>query len=418
MLKLLLIAMATFNLNAQEPIQEEVTPAATEQETRDVLAAQKTVDYKAQMGKLTPTLGDRNINEVENPWTAYIKNTEGNVLVKRHDAKGNIIIAFAPLEGTLLRSRDLIDIEANGRAELEFKDSKTLNLGPSTLIRIEKQDTCTLLLGSMRVRAKETKEGNNIFVYAPNVFITTHPKSDLAIRYDGSEKKSQVACFDGTLNANGIRDSKELTGFDRTISGGETINVVTTYEKGRETYLPTETEKLSLESKKELLESFYTDPSQVDSWEYTRISTSFLRFAPTLEYATFNELTDTKYFNFTLGYIPLIYLGSIFYLEPYFYVSFANPFDQLFYRVGGSLQINPFFGAYVGLGGGVFWIHKDTTNYGGDFAFNIGYTFAEKLLSFIDGFRFSYFVSNASGLHERAYMFSLVVNIGRGRELY
>jgi hypothetical protein len=419
MLQLLIIALTVLNLNAEEiaPVAP-VTPVMVDQETKEALPVKATVDYKAQMEKLTPKLDKQKIETVEQPWLAYVKSVEGKVQIKRYNDKGDIIITFPPVEGTLLKSRDVIDIESNGRAELGFKNMDTINLGPSTLLRIEKADTYTLLLGSMRIRAKNKKEKQNIYVYAPNTAVVTQPKADLAIRYDGKEKISQIACFDGKLTVNGIRDSKELKAFERGIESGQTMSVVTSFEKGREAYIPTEPERLSLESKRALLESFYSDPSKVDSWEYTRIATSFFRFAPSFEYTKFRELTDKTYINFTLGYVPLIYLGSIFYLEPYFYVSFANPFTNFFYRVGGSLQINPFAGAYLGIGGGVFWIHGDTADYGSDFTFNVGYTLAEKLMSFIDGFRFSYFASRASGFHNTSYMLSVIINISHGRELY
>jgi hypothetical protein len=407
MLKLLILTLLSFNLNAQESPDEALPISAK-------------VDYKAQMEKLEAKLGKTKIEDVEKPWIAYCKSVEGKVLIERYNNKGDIVVAFHPAEGTLLRDNDVVNIESNGRAELEFKNNDTINLGPSTILRVEKQDAYTLLVGSMRVRSKKKKDNDkqDIYVYAPNISVLTQPSTDMAVRYNGQEKTTQIACFDGKLTVNGLRDSKELKGFEKTVIGGETMGVVTTYEKNGEAYFPTEPERLSLESKKALLESFYNDPSKVDSWEYTRISTSFLRFAPSFEYSKFNDIAGTTHTNFTLGYIPLIYFGSIFYLEPYFYVSLASPFDLFFYRIGGTLQINPFAGAYLGAGGGVFWIHKDTANYGSDFTFHVGYTFAEKLLTFIDGLRFSYFSSHASGLSQKAYMFSVILNIGHGRELY
>jgi hypothetical protein len=396
-----LTALVAFNVNAQDD--------------NDAALIKAPVDYKTQIDVLKPTLGDIKIKDIQHPWLAYVKTVEGKVLVKRHNKGGDILLTFLAEEKDLLTNADIVDVGSNGRIEIEFQNTELVNLGPSTVLRIEQKSSYTLLVGSVRVRTPREKEPKKIFVYAPNVNIALEGNADFVVRYDDKLRTTNLACFDGKLNIVGIRDSKEQKGFEKNLVRGDRLDVITTNEKNKEVYIPTEPEKLSMDSKKEILESFYSDPKQVDQWEYTRLATGFFRFATSFEYAKFS---DTAYANFTLGYVPLIYLGSIFYLEPYFHVSFASPFDLFFYRVGGVFQINPFNGAYFGLGGGAFWIHKDTSEYGADFTIHIGYTFAEKIMTFIDGFRLAYFVSEASGLHEKAFMFSVIINIGRGRELY
>lgn len=423
-LNILMVALFfAFNVYAQNEVvftTDEEVKIDMPQEGADQIPLKNTVNYKTQIETLKPKLGDKKIEEMLNPWIAYVKVVEGKVLIKRHNKKGDIILTFPAEEKDLLTNSDVVDVGNNGRVELEFKNKDTLNLGPSTILRVEQKSAYTLLVGSLRIRAPKSKESKNILVYAPNAEVSATSKSevDFIVRYDDKLRTSNIVCFIGKLNINGVRDSKEQKGFEKTILRGDRLDIITTNEKNKEIYIATEPEKLSIDSKKQLLESFYSDPKQVNSWEYTKFSTSFFRFATSLEYARFREVSDTAYVNFTLGYVPLISLGSIFYLEPYLHVSFASPFDLFFYRVGAVLQVNPFSGTYVGLGGGAFWIHNNTGTYGADFTMHIGYSFAEKLMSFIDGFRFAYFASEASGLHEKAFMLSMIINIGTGRELY
>ena len=377
------------------------------------------VDYKTQIEILRPKLGDKKIEEVQNPWIAYVKSVEGKVLIKRHNKAGDIVITFSAEEKDLLTNSDVVDIGSNGRVELEFKNKDIINLGPSTVLKIEQKNAYTLLVGSLRVRApKNKKESKTILVYAPNVNVSSENGVDFVVRYDDKLRTSNLVCFNGKFNARGIRDSKEQKGFEKNLVRGDRLDVITTNEKDKEVYIATEPEKLSMDSKRQILESFYSDPTQVDLWEYRKLSTSFFRFATSFEYARFREVSDTAYANFTFGYVPLVYLGSVFYLEPYFHISFANPFSLLFYRAGAVVQVNIINGLYFGLGGGAFWIHKESSKYGADFTTHLGYTFAEKVMGFIDGFRMAYFMSQASGLHERAFMFSMVINFSAGRELY
>lgn len=416
-----LTMLVAFNANAQDDstitveqdIKVELPDSGNDTET-----IKTSVDYKTQIEVLRPKLGDTKIQDVQLPWLAYVKSVEGKVLVKRHNKAGDILLTFQVEEKDLLTKSDIVDVGSNGRIEIEFQNRELVNLGPSTVLRIEQKSSYTLLVGSLRVRTHREKEPKETLVYAPNVNVVSSGDADFVVRYDDKLRTTNLACFDGKLNIVGIRDSKEQKGFEKNLTRGDRLDVITTNEKNKEVYISTEPERLSMDSKKEILESFYSDPKQVDRWDYTRLATSFFRFAGSFEYAKFREVSNTAYVNFTLGYVPLIYLGSIFYLEPYFHVSIASPFSLFFYRTGAVIQINPFNGAYLGLGGGAFWIHKDTSKYGADFTIHLGYTYAEKVLDFIDGFRVAYFSSEASGLHERAFMFSVIINIGRGRELY
>jgi len=418
---LILATFVTFNVYSQDDsaivVDQEIT-VDMPQEGSNNTTTKTTIDYKTQIEILKPKLGDKKIQDVQRPWLAYVKTVEGKVLIKRHNKKGDILLTFPAEKKDLLTNADVVDVGSNGRIELEFKNEELVNLGPSTILRVEQNNAYTLLVGSLRIRASKNKENKDLLVYAPNVNIVSTEGVDLVVRYDDKLRTTSIACFDGNLNASGIRDSKEQKGFEKNLVRGDRFDIITTTEKNKEVYLATELERLSMDSKKQLLENFYSDPNQVDSWEYTRFATSFGRFATSFEYAKFREVSDTAYANFTLGYVPLIYLGSIFYLEPYFHISFANPFDLFFYRAGAAVQINPINGLYFGAGGGAFWIQKDSSRYGADFTLHLGYTFAEKLLTFIDGFRMAYFSSQASGLHERAFMFSIIINVGRGRELY
>ena len=412
---------ATF-INVDEETRLEVPKEG--KETAPVTVA---VDPKKQIETLRPKLGNKKIDTIEKPWVGYIKNVEGSPLVKRYNRAGDIILSFTASEDTLLMEGDVLDIEESGRAELYFKNGVTVNLGPATVFRIDQnfaskkqQDSSfTLMIGSARVRAKDPREIYSVWMFAPNAAVNSVDVADFAVRYDGKVKTTYVACFDGNIKTTGLRDSKDNKSYNKSLAVGQTMNVVTAYEKDRELYIASEPEKLSREAKRSLLESFYKDPQTVDSWEYTRAATSFARFAGSFEYAKFREIPNTTYANFTVGYVPLIYLGSIFYIEPYFHISVASPFSLFFFRGGGSLQIVPINGVYAGVGGGVFWIHKDTSGYGGDFTVYAGYTFADKLLmNLMDGLRVSYFSSNASGLHEKSFMFSVIINISNGRELY
>jgi len=426
MIKLNILILATvfaFNLYAKDDSTTVVDQSAKFDVTQDGIDTPPItakVDYKTQLDLLTPKLGDRTIEQIQHPWFASVKTVEGKVLIKRYNKVGDIIITFPAEEHSLLTTADVVDVGRDGRLEIEFKNKEFINLGPSTIVKIEQKGAYTLLQGSVRVRAAKSKEPKKIVVFAPNVNVASNSKGvvDVVVRYDDKSRTTNVACFDSKLNASGMRDSKDQKGFEKVLVRGDKLDIITTNEKDKEVYIAAEPERLSMDSKKQILESFYSDPKQVDSWEYTKLATSFYRFATSFEYAKFKEISNSAYINFTVGYIPLIYLGSMFYLEPYFHVSFANPFDLFFYRVGAVLQINPMNGLYFGTGGGAFWIHQDSSKYGADFTLHVGYTFADKVMSFIDGFRLAYFASQASGLHERAFMFSMVVNIGRGRELY
>jgi len=375
------------------------------------------IDYNVQKEKLKPKLDHKSISRFDKQWIGYVKSTEGKVFIKRFRDDGNIIMAFPAEKGSLLTKNDVIDIEKNGRAELEFRHGDTINLGPLTVIKIEQEGTYTLLTGSMRLRAQKDETGRGVSIYAPNVAVFSKENIDLAVRYNDRIKTSSVVCFGGSVTARGVSDAKGLTSFEKGVNKGEIVSVITTYEKNGEAYIASDPEKISLDSKKDMLESFYSDPEKIDSWAYTKVSTGFFRFTTSLEYVTVKDITDT-YTNFSVGYVPLIYLGSVFYIEPYFYASLADPFKQAFFRAGGSFQVNPIYGAYVGLGGGAFWTSRVPSGYGADLTGYIGYTLAEKIARFIDGARFSFFASQASKVTYKTFMFSIVINIGRGRDLY
>ena len=111
-----------------------------------------------------------------------------------------------------------------------------------------------------------------------------------------------------------------------------------------------------------ILDSFTPSSDSEGMWDFSHRERQFhfARFSAGVRYYI-HKLAGPIRYTSQLEYIPLIHLHSGFYLEPYFYFSFAKPFDLFFYRVGGTLQINPFYGFYLGGGGGVFWIHKDTS---------------------------------------------------------
>lgn len=87
----------------------------------------------------------------------------------------------------------------------------------------------------------------------------------------------------------------------------------------------------------------------------------------------------------------------------------------MFMRAGGSLELYVYSGLYVGVGVGAFWM----SNGGGaglDTNMNMGYTFSDKQMGILDGFRLGYFMSKTPLYNAYSLIFSVVLNFSSGRD--
>ena len=406
----ILIALISLFLAAcSSAPQVVVQPAATEQKI--------VVDRESSVEKLKPRLGLTGINNEAQEWIAYVSDTEKNLEVKRYDVTGkDIILSFMAEKGHLLKEGDLLETSSRTKAEIIFRDGTTLRMGPKTVLKINYywlvEDTLdtkmNLLTGSVRINTGGRKKDSKLEIYAPNVAVNTQ-QADFAVRYNSTYKTTYVGCFSGTLSSSGPTDAD--------IGPNGYMTVETTYDGTKEAYIVRNSEKLKTDDKKEMLESFQSAPEQISPWEFTNVSSGYLRFLTGIEYSKFKELSN-NYYSWTLGYVPLIHLGSVVFFEPYIEAAFATPFTMTFFRTGGRLEFQFQGGFYFGLGAGIFWVSKDIDKSGPDLGLNLGYTFISKPLDVIDGLRLSYASATTKGYHQKAFMLSVLMNFYGGRELY
>ncbi len=367
------------------------------------------LDKAASIEKLKPKLDKNDFKGISQEWVAYVADPGEKLEVKRYDDEGtSIILSFMADKQHLLKVGDVLDTSIKTKSEIVFRDGSTLRLGPKSVLKIFSNTKVNLLLGSARIEIEKNKEKTNFELNAPNVTLTSQ-EADFAVRYNGSYKTTDVACFSGELFAFGLTDSKFRKTYEKKVSTNAYMTIDTVYDGTKEVYIAREPEKLSREHKEDILKSFYGNMEDVDPWEFTDISTSFLRFLMGIEYSAFKEFSN-KYIGLTLGYVPLIHIASVIYLEPYFEAAFANPFSTTFYRTGGRVELQFYRGFYVGGGGGIFWVNKAINQKGKDFGANVGYTFIKERIGFIDGVRLSYSSAAAVGYHQNSYMFSILMN--------
>lgn len=376
--------------------------------------------------KLRPVVTDEGIKVQDRVWVAYIKDVTDRLEIKRYDEKGDFVdMSFIAQKGHLLRSGDMLDSSVKSKAEVMFRDGTKLRVGPTTVLRIdsynEGQDSSrikiNLLAGSVRLDVKGSKEKNKIEVHTPNAVVDVY-RSDLTVKYDNDFKASHVACFSGEASVYSLTDGRVIKGYEKKMGSNDYMVIETTYEGPKEVYVARGPEKLDRGSKKEMLGSFYSDPEEIDPWEYTGISTNFLRFLTGFEYSSFTQLPD-KYYSWALGYVPIIHLASVVYLEPYFELAFADPFSMTFFRTGARAEFQIYDGFYAGFGAGIFWVSDKIGKAGADIGFNAGYSFINKPFDFIDGLRFSYAISKTSdGYDQRSFLFSVLMSFSNGRDLF
>lgn len=419
-MKIIIVSFFAVFFVACASTPQVVTPAVENTSEQKV-----ELDKTSSVEKLKPKLDKDGFKTLSPEWIAYVNETGDQLEVKRYDYNSSsIALSFMAQGQHLLRIGDALETSAKTKSEIIFRDGSRLRIGPRTVIKLDSYSLSSellhvklsLLTGSARVNVKKQKFKTNFEIYTPNVALTSS-KADLAVRYSSNFKTTYIACFSGNLLAYGLTDSRLRKSYERSMSDNSYMTIETTYDGTKEVYIARDPEKLTGESKKDILESFYSDPEEIDPWEFTGISTSFLRFLTGFEYSNFKEL-EKSYYSWTAGYVPLIHLFSIVYLEPYIEAAFAKPFSMTFFRTGGRLELQFYKGFYLGFGGGIFWISQDIGLKGRDLGINAGYTFVQKPLDFIDGVRFSYASAKTNGYHQKAFLFSLLVNFYKGRELY
>ena len=376
---------------------------------------------KAQIeNNLKPNIKDKKLETLSYPWIGYISDLKGKVIITRNNNEGTtVLITFEAKEGDLIREKDSIEVRPKSSAQLTLKNEAEISLAANTVFKVyqhyiddnEQNSLFDLLAGRARISVNNEKKTSSVKLYVPNAVIISK-KADFATSYDDNNKTSVIACLDGEVLIQNITNDKDRKSFSQYLSENDFMNITTSYDGENENYINTDPAKMSRNYRKNILESFNSDYKELDPWEFTRISTSFFRIAPGIEYANSSQLSSSFY-NFSIGYIPLIQTFSIFYLEPYFFVSFASS-KELFFRTGASVIMYLYRGFYAGSGIGAFWINDG----GGskmDFNISTGYTFSDKQMGIIDGLRFEYFISKTPRYHFNGFIFSLVFNFSSGR---
>ncbi|MCX6113069.1 MAG: FecR domain-containing protein [Proteobacteria bacterium] len=380
-----------------------------------------TISQEEIDNNLKPKIKGKKLEELSSPWVGYVSDIEGKVIIIRHNNDGtSVLINFEAKEGDLVHEKDVFDVGPKSSVELTLKNETEISLAPSTTFRMyqhyvdenEQNSLFNLLSGKARINVKKEKKITSIKLYASNVVISSK-KADFATSYDDMKKTSMVACLGGEISILGMTDNKERKSYAQFLGEDEYMNITTSYDGETENYINTDPTKMSRNYKKTVLESFSADYRELDPWEFTRISTSFFRIALGLEYANIQELS-TRYYNFSIGYLPLIHAFSIFYLEPYFFLSIPSS-KELFLRAGTSLVLYLYRGFYAGSGVGAFWI-TDGAGSKMDLNFSTGYTFSDKQMGIIDGLRFEYFISRTPRYRSNGIILSLVLNFSSGRD--
>jgi hypothetical protein len=368
-----------------------------------------------------PSLAGNKIEQLRAPWVGYVSDVEGKVAIKRHNRDATaVLMTFEAKNGDLINEKDVLEVNAKSSVKIELKGDTEISLGPNTVFRMyqhyvdqqEQGSLFNLLSGSARINIKGEKNKSSVKLYAPNVVISAS-KADLATKYDPQKKSAMVACLDGEISVVGMTDNKERKNYAQNLARDEYVDIRTSYEVEREVYVSTEPAKMTHSYKQQLIESFNADYREADPDEIASIGTSFLRIAPGFDYTKFREVR-TKYYTFSIAYLPLIHTFSIFYIEPYFSVSFSDV-SNMFMRAGGSLELYVHKGLYLGGGAGAFWM----SNGGGvslDTNMNFGYTFSDRRTGILDGFRLGYFISKTPLFHAYSVIFSVVLNFDSGRD--
>lgn len=378
-------------------------------------------NLKQNEENLKPKINGKKLSELVYPWIGYVSEVEGKAVIERHDNEDKAILAtFEAEEGDLIRENDFFDIRANSNLEITLKNNTEIVLAPNTFFKIdqhyidnkEQNSIFNLLSGRARVNIEHEKSISKIKIYSPNLVVES-AETDLVVGYDPKNKKSMLACFGGNVSATGVMDSKNKKKYNQYVSEDEYMEVNTSYDEQGENYLNTDPSRMSTSYRRKVLESLSADYREINPWEFTRISTSFLRFAPSFDYSKIRGAATT-YYNFSIGYIPLIHIYSIFYVEPYFFVSLAAS-NEYFLRGGGNLELYLFRGFYVGGGAGAFWI-SNSQGYSTDLNANVGYTFSDKQMGILDGLRLAYHRSKTPIYDVYSVLFSIVLNFSGGRD--
>lgn len=378
-------------------------------------------NLKQNEENLKPKRNGKKLSELVYPWIGYISEVEGKVIIERHDNDDKAILAtFEAEEGDLIRENDFFDIRKNSNLEITLKNNTEVTLAPDTFFKIdqhyiddnEQSSIFNLLSGRARISIERKKNVSKIKVYSPNLVVES-ADTDLVVGYDTKNKKSMLACFSGNVSVTGVMDSKNKKKYNQYLSENEHMEVNTSYDEQGENYLNTDPSKMSTSYRRKVLESLNADYKEINPWEFTRISTSFLRFAPGFDYSKIRGATTT-YYNFSIGYLPLMHIYSIFYIEPYFFVSLASS-NEYFLRGGGNLELYLFRGFYIGGGAGAFWI-SNSQGYSTDLNANVGYTFSDKQIGIFDGLRLAYYRSKTPLYDVYSVIFSIVLNFSGGRD--
>lgn len=392
--------------------------SAQESDNKSLLkqAAKKRPDMTAS---IRPKIKGKNLEKLSEPWIGYVSDVGGIATINRHTKDGStILITFQAEEGDLISETDSIETGKIGSLEITLKNNTQITIAPKTIVEImrhyvstdEQESIFNLLFGNMMINVSQEKEKSSVKVLAPNLAVHTDTKlATFATNYDPNRKTTRVACLGGEITAEGVTDNKDKKHYSQYLEENQYMTVTTSYEGDTEIYLNTDPAKMTTKYKNKLLDEFNTTPIELDPWSYEKRTSTLYRIAPGFEYGTIRELPNKRYYNFSFGFVPIMYLGSIFYLEPYFYIGLAST-STFFMRAGGSLELYPWRGFYLGSGAGLFCV----TNGGGtgnlDFNINVGYSFSEKQTGVFEGFRFSYFMSQTSLYNERSVMFSLLLN--------
>jgi hypothetical protein len=240
-----------------------------------------------------------------------VEHVEGRVMVKRHNNDGTAMIAtFEAKEDDPVHEKDVLEVSLRSSVDIKLKNGTQISLGPNTAFRFYRYSLYNLLYGNVRVNIGDEEKKALVKLYAPNVVVGAS-KADFVVSYDNNKKSSMVACLDGKVAVAGMASS---------LAADEYMEVRTSYEAEKEISVNSDPAKMSRSYKSQVIESFNADYSQSGPDEFTRIRTSLLRFAPGFDHTKFHA-GQNSFSGFSFAYLPLIHIFSIFYIEPYLFLS-------------------------------------------------------------------------------------------------
>lgn len=375
------------------------------------------------------------VDTLKSPWIGYVTGITGKVFINRYNEDGTkIMYNFEPEKHTLIHQKDEINVSAKSRIDVLLKNENTLTLSSNTVFKIYKheveltkqQSLYSLLWGTVKATVNKLGDGSDYRMDTPNSSIGVRG-TEFVAQYNGVNKTSKVACIDGLVSVKSVIEPKENIIREQLLKPNQYMKVETIAEAGTSVNQVNEPKYFSKKILTGINVVFDTDEEQVqDVWNYTELSTSYLRFGLGVKSASVgtvggNKTSMTPLF---LTYSPLFHLHSFLYLEPVFDMTLLSG-SEYFIKGSANLAFLLWKGFYLFGGAGLGTTNnadsKNKPSLG--INFGAGYMFAEKYYGFIDGLRLSYEMdsiakdvySSYNGFEQGAITLSLVFNLQEGR---